>query len=181
MGIQLSVFGVLRLLITQYSRFDQHHLHDDCTWLPTRRESIIRPWIHVPWPSFPKDLGNHYFGNLYLNFNILAPSDILTVYYSSDIFEMCYRPTMRFSLLCHHFCVRLTSALDFFQGDWYWPFRPYLPSCRCLFPSKSQVYYPWISQCWWQSDWLIPAHPATITAGLIWIFQVFRLCFPFHI
>jgi hypothetical protein len=40
-----SALGVLNtsLLITQYSRFDQHYLHDDCTWLPTRRESIIRP------------------------------------------------------------------------------------------------------------------------------------------
>ena len=75
-NIQVSVFG---LLITQYSRFDQRNLHDHCTWLPTCRESIIRPWIHVPWPSFPEDFSNNCLSNLYLNFKILAASIMLTV------------------------------------------------------------------------------------------------------
>ena len=87
---------------------------------------------------------------------------------------MCYRPIMRFPLLCHHFCVSLIFASDFHQRDWlgYQPFRPYWPLYHCSFPSKSQVCYPWILQCQWWSDLLIPAHPATITVGLIWLFQV---------
>jgi len=121
----LSSTSVIRLLVRTFLGFVtgashilivcrclKHYFHHNSPWLPTCRNPIIRPHIHISWWVCRDDHSYHYFGTLYVTLSTPDGCVDLTVCYHVDIFELTYRSSLRPEILTHHFCVGLFTRFQ---------------------------------------------------------------------
>ena len=156
----------------------KHSFHHNCPWLPTRRSPIIWPHVHTPWWEFPQDHNYHCFCTLYVTLSTtFSFGSDLSICYRSDIFEMTYRSSMRPEILIHHFCVCLFFCFQCSSEGLIYTIQTIF-AMMALAVSLEVTGEDLIRKSYRVVDrrpnWLILEHPATITMGMIWLFQVCR-------